>query len=123
MDARGLVARGGGFDHVPAEQREYLVEASVAREIRVVEVGIASVAEAVVGRDQGEAVFIAILNPVAVHVEEAGGVDVGLPLVHGELVQVEGRSTRETDRRGKAVYEYIVPLVEDGDSPNAIGET
>ena len=70
VDARALVAGRIGFDHVPAEQREDLVEAGVAAQIRIVEIGVAAVAEAIVGRHQREAFFVTVPNTVAVLIEE-----------------------------------------------------
>src|SRR5213075_946502 len=53
-------------------------------------------------------------------VEERSGVNVRLPLVHGNFAQVGGGSASQPDGRRKAVHQHIVPLVEDRDSPIAI---
>ena len=92
-------------------------------EIGVVEVGVAAVAEAIVGRDQRQPFFTRIPNAVAVRVKEGGGVDVGLPLVGGEVTQIHGRAAGQPDRRGEAIHQHVVPLVKDGDSPIAVGQT
>src|SRR5712692_1345152 len=56
-----LETRGIRFNNIPAEQREYLVEARVTGQVGVVEVGVAAVAEADVRRNQGQSGFAAIL--------------------------------------------------------------
>ncbi len=108
------------FDHVPAEQREYLVEPGVAGEVRVVEVREAAVAEADVGRHQRETSFVVVTHAVAVGIEEGAGVDVRLPLVQGNFAQVGACTTAQAHRRRQAVDQHVVPLVEYCDSPHAI---
>src|SRR5215469_17506250 len=85
---RALITSGVGFDYVPAEQREHLVESGVAAQVGVVEVGVAPVAEANVGRYQGKTLLVAVTHTIFVRIEEGGGVDIGLPLVHGNLAHV-----------------------------------
>src|SRR5438105_14421023 len=82
---RVLVARRIRFNHVPGKQREYLVEARVAAQVGVVEVGVAPVAEPDVCRYQRQAGFVGVPNTVAIGVKEAAGVDVRLPLVYGNI--------------------------------------
>src|SRR5207253_8861108 len=88
--------------------------------------GVAAVAETDVGRHQRKTWLVCVLNSVVVQVEEALGVDIRLPLVHGDLSQIDCASIDgvvEPDRRRQAIDQHVVPLVEDGDSPITIGKT
>src|SRR6266581_5307128 len=123
MGSRVLETDGIGFNDIPAEQREDLVEARVTCQVGVVEVREAAIAEANVRRNQREPGFGAILDTVPILVKEALGVDIRLPLVGGNLSHVDSCSTGEPDGCGKAVHEQVVPLVKDSDSPIPIGKT
>jgi hypothetical protein len=110
------------LNDVPAEEREYLVEAGVTAQVSVVEVGVAAVTEPNVGWHQREARFGGIWNAIVVLVKESLGVEVRLPLVHGQLPKVETRAG-QADRSREAVHEHIVPLIENRNSPITIGKT
>ena len=114
-----------GFDHIPAEQREYFIEAGIAVQVGVVEIGEAAVAEPDVGRHQRQSRLYRPADAVAVLVEERAGVDVRLPLVHGNLDAKLHRwraAQSTTDRRGKAVHQHVVPLVKHVMLPIAVRE-
>ena len=125
MHARGLITGRVGFHHVPTEQGEYFVEAGVAAQVCVVEVGVAAVAEPNVGRNQSQTRFVRILSAVVIQVQEGLRVDVRLPLIHGDVAHLPGVGiiVIEPYRRRQAIHQHIVPLVEDRDSPIAIGQT
>ncbi|HSS24113.1 MAG TPA: hypothetical protein VLL82_06865, partial [Mycobacterium sp.] len=126
MCAGVLVAGRIGLDHVPAEQRKHLVEAGVTGQVGVVEVGVAAVAEADVGRHQRQARLVAVADPVAVRIEERAGVDIRLPLAGGNVAHGDRSRGRgagwvtQPDRRRKPVHQHIVPLVEDRHSPLSV---
>src|SRR3954463_2931744 len=123
MRSRVLVTRAVGFDHIPTEQWEYFIEACIPAEVGIVEIRKAAVAEADVGRYQGESRFLVLPNAIAVLVEERGRVDVGLPLVHGNIAHIHGVAASETDRCGESIHQHVVPLVKYGDAPIAIRKT
>ncbi len=123
MGPRVLETRRIRFNDIPAEQREDLVEARGPCQVGVVEVGVAAVAESNVSRNERESGFGGILNTVPILVEEARGVEIRLPLVHGNLSQVRGCPAGQPYRRRKAIHKDVVPLVKYSDSPIPIGKT
>ena len=114
-----LEARGGGFDHQPVHEREHFVEARVPVQIRVVEEADAAVAIADVGVDQREAGLLTLRDAVAIRVDERAGIDVRPPLRGGE--QLGCGVAVDPDRLHEAVDDELVPLVEDGELPVALG--
>src|SRR5215467_1044135 len=94
---RALITSGVGFDYVPAEQREHLIESGVAAQVGVVEVGVAAVAEANISRYQSKTLLVGVTHTVLVRIEERRRVDVGLPLVHGNLAHVSATRIRVAD--------------------------
>src|SRR6267143_3366295 len=101
-----LETRAIRFNDIPTEQREDFVEARVAGQVGVVEVGVAAVAEPDVGRNQGKARLyrvaghrVNVLNTIVVEVDEGLGVDIRLPLVHGNLTHIDRCSAVEPDGR------------------------
>src|SRR3954447_10059672 len=104
-----LVTRAVGFDHIPTEQWEYFIEACIPAQVGIVEIREAAVPEPDVGRYEGESRFLILPNAIAVLVEEGGRIDVGLPLVHGNIAHVHRVTASETDRRGESIHQHVVP--------------
>src|SRR5438270_6757372 len=96
MRACVLVTRAIRFNDVPAEQREDLVETGVAVQVSVIEVGEAAVTEANVSGNQRQSIFTQIADTVAVLIEVRAGVDVGLPLVSGNVAHTDGLTAGQT---------------------------
>ena len=117
-----LVAGCIRFHYVPIEQREDLVEAGVAVQVGVVEVGKAAVAELDVRRNQREFGLAGLTDSIVVLIEEGRSVDVRLSLVGGYLAHIYSCSAGYPYGRGKAVDQHIVPLIEHSDAPVAIGQ-
>ncbi len=111
-----------GFNHIPVEQREYLVERGVAVEIGIIEIGIAAVAEADVGRNQRQTRLAVLRHTVAVQVDEGPGVEIRVPLQDRQVFDIDIPCIgSQFYCRGKAVDDLVVPLVEDRQSEGAIG--
>ncbi len=118
---------------VPVEQRENLVVTGFAAQIRVVEIRIAAVAVTIVRRDQRQTRLAVVPHAVAIHIDVSTGGHIGVPLLHCKSagrIEVEvhdlrgaarTRDARNVDGGRKAVDDLIVPLVEYGDAPAAVG--
>ena len=124
MGAGVLVAGDIGFNRVPTEQRECLVEVGGTGEVGDQPVRQAAVA--VSDGDVGEwnSRLVGLRDAILVVVDEGAGVDVRLPLGRCDVSHSDGLSAASYAHRcRKSVYQQIVPLIEYGDSPIARGKT
>src|SRR5581483_10416820 len=115
-----FVTRGVGFDHVPVEQREHLVETGKAVQVGAVEVREATVFVPNVGGDQGKSGLAIFGNAVAVRIKERPGVQVRLPRMNSNVAHVLS-GLIYPNGSGDAVHDHVIPLVEDGYAPVAGG--
>ncbi len=121
MCPRSLVTSRIGFNRIPTEQRELLIEVGNAGEVRAEVVGQAAVPQPDRGINEGNSRLAGLVDAILVVVNEGPGIDVGLPLRGRDVPQVRG-SAGQPDGRRKAVHKLVIPLVEGGNSPIAIGK-
>ena len=121
MRPRVLITGRIRFQHVPVEDREDLVKTGETFEVGAVQVGDTAVFVPDVGGHEREALFVVLRHAVTVQVKEGPGVEVILPPVNPYLSHV-GRTATHADGRRNSVYDLVVPLVEDGNSPITSGD-
>src|SRR5690242_1562053 len=71
-----FVSRAVGFNYVPAEQREYFVEARIAAQVGVIEIRETAIAETNIGGHQGQSRFAILPHAITVLVDEGRRVNV-----------------------------------------------
>ena len=99
VDSGVLVASRIRFNNIPAEQRKYLVKACVSAQVGIVKVRVAAVTEPDVRRHQRQSGFIGVLNAIVVEVKEGLGVQICLPLVHGNRTHIRASASQTDGRR------------------------
>ena len=117
-----LVTGGVCFNDVPVEQRERLVEIGGAVEVRDEIVGQAAVTEPNGSVDQRNSGLGGLREAILVVVNERPGIDVRLPLLFRNVSDIDGFAAGQVNGRRESIYDLVVPLIEDGDSPITIGQ-